>query len=171
MLLWDWAGLGPSLDPWVRSLMWITVFMLPVPVWLKSQMSWTLLPESEIILKSTCPAYIGADLGLSIIGSFLLFLLSTGGCGPPDCPAGWPVWPPSRAMMMSTSPWQVRSISLASSMLTPLRLPPFTLTSSSPWRNLPSLQISAVTAGYWLSPYWDWQMKNWSLYNLCKDKT
>ena len=45
MLAWDCAG------DWVRSLMWMTVFMLPVPLWLKSQMSWTLLPESEIILQ------------------------------------------------------------------------------------------------------------------------
>ena len=28
-----------------------------------------------------------------------------------------------------------------------------------------------LTAEYWICPYWEGQMKNWSLYNLCKDKT
>ena len=32
------------------SLMWMTVFMLPVPFWLKSQTSCTLAPVSDIIL-------------------------------------------------------------------------------------------------------------------------
>ena len=36
------------------SLMWMTVFMLPVPFWLKSQTSCTLAPVSDIILATKC---------------------------------------------------------------------------------------------------------------------
>ena len=37
-------------DGGTGSLMWMTVFMLPVPFWLKSQTSCTLAPVSDIIL-------------------------------------------------------------------------------------------------------------------------
>ena len=85
------------------------------------------------------PGYIGADFGLSIIGNFLLLLLSTGAAG---AGAGAVSWPPSLATMMSTSPEHDLRMCLASSMLTPLRLDPFTLTSSSPAKNLPSLETN-----------------------------
>ena len=72
-----------------------------------------------LYLKSTRPLYMGADLGLSMVGSLRLRLLSTGAavcaCAAP------PSWSPaSLARMMSTSPEQDLSSPRASSMVTPL---------------------------------------------------